>query len=148
MSAELTFSSSDTPDDAVLEIVDAGLDEYTISVAALADVKPLASVATDPSGRVVGGAAGRTWGRCCELLQLWVEPSHRSTGVGSRLLRLFEEHAQRRGCDVYYLTTLSYQAPAFYRKQGYVVLAEITGYPNGIAKYLMHKTGGPVVASP
>lgn len=137
----LAFSASDTPADASLGVIDAGLEEYNLSVAPLADVRLLASLATDSAGRIVGGASGRTWGRCCELLQLWVEPSRRSAGVGSRLLRLFEEHAQHRGCDVFYLTTLSYQAPAFYRKHGYSVLAEIAGYPNGIVKYLLHKSG-------
>ena len=42
---------------------------------------------------------------------------------------------------MFYLTTLSFQAPDFYRKHGYVSLAEISGYPNGITKHLMHKTG-------
>ena len=49
---------------------------------------------------------------------------------------------------MFYLTTLSYQAPAFYRKHGYEVLAEIAGYPNGIIKYLMHKSGTSDVAMP
>jgi ribosomal protein S18 acetylase RimI-like enzyme len=139
--APLVFSVSDAPADDHLAAIDAGLDEYNLSVAPLSDVRPLASFATGPAGRVVGGASGRTWGRCCELLQLWVEPRRRSAGVGSRLLQLFEAHAQRRGCNVFYLTTLSYQAPAFYRKHGYAVLAEIAGYPNGIVKYLLYKTG-------
>ena len=136
----LIFSSSDESPEASLLVVDQGLDQYNLSVAPVSEVKSLASFATGPSGRIVGGAVGRTWGRCCELLQLWVEPSHRSIGVGSRLLRMFEEHASRRGCDVFYLTTLSFQAPDFYRKHGYASLAEITGYPNGIRKYLMQKT--------
>jgi N-acetylglutamate synthase-like GNAT family acetyltransferase len=62
--------------------------------------------------------------------------------VGSRLLQEFEAHARARGCNTFYLTTLSYQAPEFYLGHEYVVLAQITGYPNGIAKYLMHKTEG------
>ena len=64
---------------------------------------------------------------------------HRDQGIASRLLRQFEERAQTRGCDTYYLTTLSFQAPGFYRKHGYASLAQISGYPNGIAKYLMWK---------
>lgn len=136
----LDFSSFDTPPDASVLAVDAGLDQYNLSVAPVSEVRRLATFATDSSGQVVGGAVGRTWGRCCELLQLWVETDRRSAGVGSRLLRQFEEHAARRGCNVFYLTTLSFQAPAFYRKHGYVSLAEISGYPDGITKYLMHKT--------
>ena len=135
----LVFSSSDTPPDASVLAIDRGLEQYNLSVAPLTEVKRLASFANDSCGHVVGGAVGRTWGRCCELLQLWVEPSHRSAGVGSRLLRQFEEHAARRGCNVFYLTTLSFQAPDFYRKHGYASRAEISGYPDGITKHLMHK---------
>ena len=136
----LTFSVFDTPPEAGLRVVDNGLDQYNHSVAPLSGVRTLASLATDHSGRVVGGAVGRTWGRCCELLQLWVEEEFRSAGIGSHLLRRFEEHAGQRGCNVFYLTTLSFQAPAFYRKHGYTSLAEISGYPDGIAKHFMHKT--------
>ena len=106
----------------------------------LGDVSPVAAFAAEPSGKVIGGAVGRTWGRCCELLQLWVTPEHRASGVGSRLLRDFEDRARGRGCNVFYLTTLSFQAPDFYRKHGYEELARIDGYPNGIVKYLMGKT--------
>jgi ribosomal protein S18 acetylase RimI-like enzyme len=140
--APLTFSSFDAPPEASVLAIDQGLDEYNLSVAPVDDVKQLASFATDASGRTVGGAVGRTWGRCCELLQLWVDPAHRSAGVGSRLLREFEAHAARRGCDIYYLTTLSFQAPGFYRKHGYASIAEIPNHPNGITKYLMQKSIG------
>lgn len=136
----LLFSASDAPPEDALRVVDAGLDEHNYAVAPLADVSPMAVFAADPSGKVIGGAVGRTWGRCCELLQLWVSPEHRALGVGSRLLREFEAHARGRGCNVFYLTTLSFQAPDFYRKRGYEELARIDGYPNDIVKYLMHKS--------
>lgn len=135
----LAFSITDAPDDKQLLAVDTGLDEHNFSVAPLTEVRPMAAFAKDASDTMVGGAVGRTWGRCCELLQLWVAPSHRHAGVGSRLLRDFEAHARTRGCDTFYLTTLSYQAPEFYLKHGYVDIARITGYPNDIVKFLMHK---------
>ncbi len=140
MSTEtLTYADFDDPPHASVLAVDTGLDLYNHAAAPLSDVRPLASFANDAAGQVVGGAVGRTWGRCCELLQLWVEPGHRTRGVASRLLQQFEARAADRGCDIYYLTTLSFQAPEFYRKRGYAPLAEISGYPNGIAKFLMRK---------
>jgi ribosomal protein S18 acetylase RimI-like enzyme len=137
---DLVFSTSDMPPEDSLRVVDAGLEAHNCAVAPLADVSPMAAFAADSSGKVIGGAIGRTWGRCCELLQLWVTSEHRASGVGSRLLREFEAYARGRGCNVFYLTTLSFQAPDFYRKHGYEVLAQIDGYPNDIVKYLMHKT--------
>ncbi|MGE5712517.1 MAG: GNAT family N-acetyltransferase [Betaproteobacteria bacterium] len=136
----LDYSTTDTPPEDRLLTVDAGLEQHNYAVAPLAEVRQLAAFATDDSGTVVGGAVGRTWGRCCELLQLWVAPELRSSGVGSRLLRNFEAHARSRGCTTFYLTTLSYQAPEFYRKHGYAVLAQIDGYPEGIVKFLMHRS--------
>lgn len=135
----LTFSTTDAPADDQVLVVDTGLEDYNHSVAPLKDVRPLAALATDESGAVVGGALGRTWGRCCELLQLWVAPAQRGHGVGSRLLGDFEARARTRGCGTFYLNTLSYQAPEFYRKHGYSVLARIDGYPDGIAKFLMQR---------
>ncbi|HQR77780.1 MAG TPA: GNAT family N-acetyltransferase [Burkholderiaceae bacterium] len=136
----LDYSTTDTPPEDRLLTVDAGLEQHNYAVAPLAEVRQLAAFATDDSGTVVGGAVGRTWGRCCELLQLWVAPELRSGGVGSRLLRNFEAHARSRGCTTFYLTTLSYQAPEFYRKHGYAVLAQIDGYPERIVKFLMHRS--------
>jgi GNAT superfamily N-acetyltransferase len=136
----LAYSDSDDPPREAALAVDAGLDAHNQAAAPLDDVRPLASFARDAAGRVVGGAVGRTWGRCCELLQLWVAPERRRQGVASRLLQRFEARAAARGCDVFYLTTLSFQAPAFYLQRGYASIAEIRGYPDGIAKYLMQKT--------
>jgi N-acetylglutamate synthase-like GNAT family acetyltransferase len=136
----LDFSTTDAPPEDRLLAVDAGLEQHNYAVAPLSEVRQLAAFAMDESGTVVGGAVGRTWGRCCELLQLWVVPDLRSGGVGSRLLRDFEAHARTRGCTTFYLTTLSYQAPEFYRKHGYAVLAQIAGYPDGIVKYLMQRS--------
>jgi GNAT superfamily N-acetyltransferase len=135
----LTYADFDEPPEAAARLVDEGLDSYNHAAAPLSGVKPLASFASDAAGRTVGGAVGRTWGRCCELLQLWVDPAHRARGVASRLLLQFEQRAAARGCEIYYLTTLSFQAPEFYRKHGYAAIAEIAGYPDGISKYLMFK---------
>ena len=136
---ELTLEQFDAPPEAVLQAIDAGLESHKAAAAPIADVRLFAVTAILPSGEIIGGAVGRTWGACCELLQLWVHPHHRRAGTASRLLLEFEKMGAKRGCDTFYLTTLSYQAPEFYRKRGYVALAEISGYPDGIIKYLMHK---------
>jgi len=139
----VSYADFDVPPPDLMQAVDDGLERYNQEAAPLADVRPLGSFATDADGRVIGGAVGRTWGRCCELQQLWVDAGHRRHGIASRLLGQFEARAAGRGCDVFYLTTLSFQAPGFYRKHGYTTLGEIRGYPQAIAKYLMHKVSPP-----
>ena len=137
----IIYTSSDEPTEALASAISKGLDEHNLSVApSLSEVKSLAASAEDEGGRVVGGALGRTWGLCCELLELWVDTEFRNLGIGSGLLIKFESHARQRGCKSFYLTTLSYQAPEFYKKHGYEAIASISGYPDGITKYLMFKT--------
>jgi len=120
-------------------IVDAGLGEANAAAAPLHEVQPVSSFARTASGQVIGGAVGRRWGPCCELQQLWVEPTHRRTGVGTQLVMAFEAHARKHGCSSFYLETFNFQAPELYRSLGYSVAFENKVYPHGVIKYVMVK---------
>jgi GNAT superfamily N-acetyltransferase len=133
----LRFTVHDTVPEPEGALVDAGLDASNAAAAPLQDVVPLSCFARLPSGAVVGGAVGRTWGECCELQQLWVDEARRRQGIGADLVRAFEAHAQARGCRTYYLETFSFQAPSLYRSLGYEVAVALEGFGPGIVKYLM-----------
>jgi ribosomal protein S18 acetylase RimI-like enzyme len=81
-------------------------------------------------------------GICCELQQLWVAEEHRRQGIGAKLVREFEQHAQLRGCQTFYLETFSFQAPSLYRSLGYEVKLELRGFAPGVVKYLMVRQVG------
>jgi ribosomal protein S18 acetylase RimI-like enzyme len=118
-------------------VVGDGLDAANAGAAPLDDVAPLSCFARLPDGTVAGGAIGRTWGACCELQQLWVDPARRRQGIGADLVKAFEARAAARGCHTYYLETFSFQAPSLYRSLGYEVAAALEGFAPGIVKYLM-----------
>lgn len=118
-------------------LIDEGLGQANASAAPLHEVVPLCCFARAAEGTVVGGAVGRTWGACCELQQLWVAPSHRGKGLGSLLVRRFEERAESRGCRTFYLETFSFQAPALYQSLGYEPRLALQGFGPGIVKYVM-----------
>jgi len=122
-------------------IVDRGLGAANEQAAPLDEVRALSCFAHLASGQVVGGAVGRTWGPCCELQQLWVEPAFRGAGIGTRLVKEFEAKAQARGCQTFYLDTFNFQAPQFYSSLGYEVRYEHAVYPHGIVKYTMVREG-------
>lgn len=129
-------------------IVEAGLDGHNSAAAPLDDVRPLSCFARLPSGEVVGGAVGRTWGRCCEIRQLWVAKAHRGRGLGTSLVRALEGRAAERGCDTFYLETWTFQARRFYETLGYGVRLAIEGYAPGIARFVMMREHDPAGSPP
>lgn len=129
----------DEADAAALAVVDAGLGAHNDAEPELQQVQPLHVVLRDSTGAVAGGTVGRTWGSCCELQQLWVQPDLRDQGLATRLMQRFEARAAARGCSLVYLETFSFQAPAFYARQGYHVVLQTAGYTGGVVKFTMHK---------
>ena len=136
---ELTWDTTDDPLRNDAAAVDEGLESFNRPAADLAGVRRLACFARSPAGGLIGGAIARTWGRCCELQQVWVAEPRRRRGIGRRLVELVEEEARRRGCTLIYLETFSFQAPDLYRHLGYEAACEVAGFPNGIVKYVMRK---------
>lgn len=134
---KLHFTTHDQEMVADARIVSDGLDTFNHTVAPLHEVQPLSCFARDSDDSVVGGAVGRTWGKCCELTELWVHDEHRGSGIGKQLLEQFESQARARGCSVFYLTTFSFQARGLYEQLGYEVKAEVKGFSGDIAKYTM-----------
>jgi ribosomal protein S18 acetylase RimI-like enzyme len=120
-------------------LVDEGIGKANDAAAPLHEVVPLACFARSDTNQVIGGAIGRRWGTCCELQQLWVEPTQRHQGIATQLMAAFEARAQSHGCTHFYLETFSFQAPALYRSLGYTVANALEVFPHGIVKYLMIK---------
>ncbi|GAA1418353.1 N-acetyltransferase [Streptomyces thermospinosisporus] len=101
---------------------------------------PLHVWAMDDFGGLAGGLVGHTWASWLHVGYLWVDERHRGTGLGSRLLA-HAEHlaATERACASARVETWDFQAPDFYRKQGYEVVCEIPDYPPGITEYTLVK---------
>ena len=137
MPEKLSLSVHDNVPAEEARVVDRGLEDSNAAAAPVHEVRPLCCFARLESGAVVGGAIGRTWGLCCELKQLWVHPMHRRMGLGTRLVRLFEESAMARGCSTFYLDTFTFQARPFYERLGYEPKLEICGFSPGVTKYIM-----------
>ena len=93
--------------------------------------------------RIVAGICGNTWGDTCELRQFWVEASRRGHGLGTQLFHAAEQEARRRGCTQIVLMTFSFQAPSFYERHGFEVLATVEEHPRGHRNLLMRKRLAP-----
>ncbi|MGV9631048.1 GNAT family N-acetyltransferase [Streptomyces sp. NPDC003487] len=101
---------------------------------------PLHLWAMEDTGDLAGGLVGHTWAGWLHVDYLWVDRTHRSRGLGSRLLARAEHLARtERACAAARLETWDFQAPDFYRKQGYEVVCVIPDYPPGITEYTLVK---------
>jgi GNAT superfamily N-acetyltransferase len=126
-----------TPDD--VQYLEDRLYEFNAGATGIRDGQWLAIFVRDHENRIVAGICGNTWGGCWEIRQLWVEESRRRQGFGTRLLDAAEHEARRRGCRKAFLTTFSFQAPAFYAKHGFRVLTVLDDHPRGHQNVLLGK---------
>jgi N-acetylglutamate synthase-like GNAT family acetyltransferase len=90
-------------------------------------------------GEIVAGLHGWTWAQACEIRTLWVHAALRGQGVGAALLQAAEVEARAKGCKVIFLTTYSFQAPDFYQKYGFSVIARMEDFPPGSQYYFLEK---------
>ena len=101
---------------------------------------PLHVWVLDDAGTLAGGLVGHTWTNWLHVAYLWVDERHRGAGLGSQLLARAERMARHeRGCTSVRLETWDFQAPEFYKKQGYDVVCVIPDYPPGITEYTLTK---------
>lgn len=133
---ELIVDSEPRPDD-VLYLEDR-IYEFNSAVTGIGDGAWLSILARN-GDRIVAGICGNTWGGCLEIRQFWVEEARRRQGLGTRLFETAEREARRRGCRQIVLSTFDFQAPAFYTRHGFEVLAVIDDHPRGHRNLLQRK---------
>jgi len=135
--SELVVNTEPTPDE--VQYLEDRLYEFNSAATGITDGELLAIFVRDDKGRIVAGICGNTWGGCLEIRQLWVDEARRKQGLGTRLFVAAEQEARRRGCRQILLTTFTFQAPAFYAKHGFEVLATVDDHPRGYQHLLLRK---------
>lgn len=131
------------PSEDVRRLIDEGLDVFNAQKAGPDNAEDLWVIARDSSRNVQGGLKGRTFYSWLFIDWLWLTPAARGQGVGLQLLNRAEAAAQDRGCIGAYVDTFSFQAPDFYRNNGYKEFGRIEGLPPGHACIWLKKTFDP-----
>lgn len=83
------------------------------------------------NGSIIAGVSGWTWGDCCELTSLWVDPRYRTHWLGPRLLAAAEAEAAARGCTQTVHFTFDFQARRLYEWAGYDLVGRVEDFPSG-----------------
>lgn len=120
----------DDPDPLDVGFLEGAIRAEASAAMALGDEVELAIFVRE-EGAIVAGISGWTWGDCCELQSLWVEPSRRGRGLGRRLLAAAESEAAARGCAQTVHFTYDFQARRLYERAGYDLVGRVEDFPTG-----------------
>jgi len=138
MAAAMTVTDDLTRDE--LAFLEDRIYEFNVGATGIDDGRWLGVLLRDEGGELVAGLSGTTWGGCCKVRDVWVREDLRGCGVGTRLLDAAEEEARRRGCRQVVLSSHSFQAPEFYRKRGFEVIAVLDDHPVGHREVYLRKS--------
>lgn len=138
----ITVEAVPHPDD--LGAIRAGLEQYNLQFAPPNPFDPLTIFVRDAENSLVGGLLGGTFWGWLQIDILWLSESARSQGLGSQLLEMAEREGVRRGCHYAFVDTMSFQAPEFYKKNGYVLYTVLEDFPRGHSRHYFKKELQPV----
>lgn len=104
------------------EKINEGTTEYGIAT-------PFAFLMRDEKGGIIAGANGSIIFGCIYTDQLWVNIRYRRSGFAKKLMDKVHDYGKKKGCKIATVNSMSFQkAEGFYKKLGYVVDFERSGY--------------------
>ena len=118
---------------------------YALDLDSLALPNVLFAVARDTDGVATGCGAIVLNDDHGELKRMYVRPETRGSGTAQQVIEFLESAARAQGCEIVLLETgpYSYQALAFYGKQGYGRCGPYGEYPDHPLSVFMRKQLAP-----
>lgn len=139
-SRDVIFEINEDSTDEKIMPIEEGLNEFNDLMTGISDRKPLnILILSTRTGKVVGGIQGRSSLGLLFLDLFYLPQEIRKNGVGTEILRMFEAEGRKRGCTAAFLYTISFQAPDFYRKNGWEEFGRIECLPEGTSRIFMKK---------
>jgi GNAT superfamily N-acetyltransferase len=137
MALTISIETGDTAD-ASARIM-ALLEEANADVQHPRNEKHFCATLRGEDGDIVGGITARSFWGWLYIIALAIHPSWRGRGYGRQLLVAAESWGIECECGHAWLMTMSFQAPEFYERAGYVVFAELNEFPGRERRLFMRK---------
>jgi GNAT superfamily N-acetyltransferase len=135
-----TLVLTDAPSADARLVIEDGLAQHGAEQAGYWNARPLVVLIKDPtSQQILGGLHGRTSLGNLFVDIVFVPEPLRNRKIGTRILRIAEDEAVRRGCHRAVLYTVSFQAPRFYEHRGWREFGRIPCDPQGTSRVFMTK---------
>lgn len=136
---DIRIETVEEPDGSIWGAIGGGLQEFNTEQAGDDGGRQLCFLLKTPEDEIAGGFIGATYWDWLYVDLMWIRKDLRGLGYGRTLLQKAEREARRRGATRAHLDTFSFQAPGFYRRQGYEVFGELPDFPAGHRRYFMVK---------
>jgi GNAT superfamily N-acetyltransferase len=125
------FEITETIDEADRQFVLDKLRELATAANAPVDPCTIGIFKRDDKGQIIASLIAERFWQWMLIDMVWVEETHRKSGLGRALMQEAEDKARAWGCNGIYLWTNSWQAPDFYPKLGYTQFADMPNFPAG-----------------
>lgn len=138
--SKLTISDDDYPELEAVAAIQRGLHTFNQEMGGPYEREPVTVLARDADEVVKGGLLGLTYWNWLFIDWLWLAREVRGQGLGTDLLSRAEAVARERGCTDAYTDTFSFQAPGFWRRNGWTEAGRLDGMPPGHSRIWYRKT--------
>lgn len=125
----LTMNAYDSPPAECLQALSDGLAREAVQQRNVDPIQPFGLFLQDAE-TVYAGITGFSLYGCLHIDMLWVAESHRNQGFGSQLIEQAKELGRKRGCTFTTVSTMDWEARAFYEKRGFETEFVRQGYQN------------------
>jgi GNAT superfamily N-acetyltransferase len=125
---DATATSVGGADRELVERLDRELLDFNTRATGIGNQRGLSVRVSDAEG-LVAGLTGWTWGTCARIELVWVRGDQRRRRFGGHLLEAAEAEARTRGCTQILVSSMTFQAPDFYKRKGYVEFCRTEGIP-------------------
>lgn len=121
------------------EILFSGISAEAFQAKRLSPIQPFSIFIKDRKNVVLGGVSGTTFYGSLYVDSLWVNPSLRHQGWGTKLMNEAEKIGTERGARFVTLNTMDWEAFPFYQKLGYSLEFIREGYDNDSKMFMLRK---------
>lgn len=102
-------------------------------------VEQMSFIVRNEAEEIIGGLTATGFWRHLHIDFLWVAPAARGQQVAAKLMAEAESYARGKGHRLMVVDTLSFQAPEFYKKQGFSEFGVIQNFPEGHSHHYFEK---------
>jgi GNAT superfamily N-acetyltransferase len=122
-----------------VQVLGTGIMQYAIEKRGQEPIEFFALFIRDENNVIRGGCSFCNLYGCLHVDNLWLEEALRGKGYGTQLMLEAEKKAKERGCTFAAVNTMDWEALGFYKKLGYTIELERSGFLKDSIFYFLRK---------